>query len=68
MARHSPIRVVIVDHLATSRKNLCRLRLPMRDIDVVGIARTGNESLQLAKGREPHVSVLDPNFPDLDRR
>ncbi len=66
MAHISQIRVMIVDSIAESRKNICKLLLPLPDIEVVGIARDGQESIRLAQVLEPQTILLDPNFSYLD--
>ncbi|HLE29276.1 MAG TPA: response regulator [Anaerolineales bacterium] len=60
------IRVLIVDDIAETRENIRKLLQFEPDIDVVGMARTGKEGIQLAKEAKPHVVLMDINMPDMD--
>ncbi len=63
---HKKIRVIVADDhpLVTEGIQSC---LEIYDhIDIVGLAKTGNEALQLAKETSPHVVIMDINMPDLN--
>ena len=60
------IRVVIVDDTAETRENIRKLLQFESDIEVVGMARTGREGIQIAKETKPHVVLMDINMPDMD--
>ncbi len=60
------IRVLIVDDFAETRENIRKLLQFESDIDVVGMARTGREGIQLAKETRPNVVLMDINMPDMD--
>ncbi len=59
-------RVLIVDDMAETRENIRKLLQFEADIEVVGMARTGREGIQLAKETRPHVVLMDINMPDMD--
>src|SRR5713226_6949726 len=60
------IRVLIVDDFAETRENIRKLLQFESDIDVVGMARSGREGIQLAKETKPNVVLMDINMPDMD--
>jgi len=60
------IRVLIVDDIAETRENIRKLLQYESDVDVVGAARTGRESIQLAQELDPDVVLMDINMPDMD--
>jgi pilus assembly protein CpaE len=60
------IRVLIVDDFAETRENIRKLLQFESDIDVVGMARSGREGIQLAKEFQPNVVLMDINMPDMD--
>jgi pilus assembly protein CpaE len=60
------IRVLIVDDIAETRENIRKLLQFEPDIEVVGMARTGREGIQLAKETRPNVVLMDINMPDMD--
>ena len=57
-----PIRVMVVDPIAARRKVVCGLLLPLPDIEVVGVARGGQESLGLAEVLAPAAILFDPDL------
>jgi pilus assembly protein CpaE len=60
------IRVFVVDNNPETREKV-RTQLRMeKGIDVVGVARTGKEAIDLVQESEPDVVILDVNTPDMD--
>jgi pilus assembly protein CpaE len=66
MAPVEKIRVIIVDDIAETRENIRKLLQFETDVEVVGVARTGREGLDLAKETKPDVILMDINMPDMD--
>ena len=60
------IRVVIVDDVSETRENVRKLLQFESDVDVVGLARTGKEAIQISKDLNPDVVLMDINMPDMD--
>ncbi|HEY76006.1 MAG TPA: MinD/ParA family protein [Thermoflexia bacterium] len=60
------IRVLIVDDVAETRENLRKLLSFDPDIEVVAMASTGEEGVELAKETRPHVVLMDINLPGMD--
>ncbi len=60
------IKVLIVDDIAETRENIRKLLQFEPDIDVVGMARSGKEGIQLAREAKPNVVLMDINMPDMD--
>jgi pilus assembly protein CpaE len=60
------IRVIIVDDIAETRENIRKLLQFESDIEVVGVARTGREGIDLALEVTPDVILMDINMPDMD--
>jgi len=56
------IRVMVVDPVAARRKHICELLLPLPDMEVVGVARDGAESIRLAGVLGPEAIVFDPDL------
>ncbi len=48
-------RVVIVDDIAETRENIRKLLQFEPDVEVVGVARTGREAIDIAKDVKPDV-------------
>ena len=66
MADGEKIRVLIVDDVAETRENLRKLLQFEADIEVVAVARTGREAIQLTLEANPDVVLMDINMPDMD--
>ena len=60
------IRVLIVDDIPETRENLRKLLQFEGDIEVVGAATGGAESIEMARELAPDVVLMDINMPDLD--
>ena len=66
MAEADKTRVLIVDDIAETRENIRKLLQFENDMEVVGVARTGKEAIQLAHEAKPDVVLMDINMPDMD--
>jgi pilus assembly protein CpaE len=60
------IRVLIVDDIPETRDHLTKLLGFESDIEVVGAAASGSESLTMAAKLLPDVVLMDINMPDMD--
>src|SRR3990172_4826288 len=60
------IRVLIVDDVSETRENVRKLLQFESDVDVVGVASTGKEAIQLSQDLNPDVVLMDINMPDMD--
>src|SRR3954468_2128833 len=60
------IRVLIVDDIPETRDHLTKLLGFESDIQVVGSAASGTESISLAGDLLPDVVLMDINMPDMD--
>jgi DNA-binding LytR/AlgR family response regulator len=65
MSEAAPIRVLIADDEPRARQFLEKLLSEHEDVDVVGAARGGIESLQMAQTLTPEAAFLDIHMPDL---
>ncbi len=66
MAVGEKIRVMIVDDVSETRENVKKLLQFESDVDVVGVARTGKEAIQISQELNPDVVLMDINMPDMD--
>ena len=66
MPAGNKIRVIIVDDVSETRENVRKLLQFESDVDVVGLARTGKEAIQLSQELNPDVVLMDINMPDMD--
>jgi pilus assembly protein CpaE len=60
------IRVIIVDDISETRENIRKLLQFEPDVEVVGVARTGREAIDISKDSKPDVLLMDINMPDMD--
>ena len=60
------IRVLIVDDVSETRENVRKLLQFESDVEVVGVARTGKEAIQISLDLQPDVVLMDINMPDMD--
>ena len=66
MGEDDQIRVILVDDIAETRENIRKILQFTAEIEVVGVARTGREAIDIAKEEKPHVILMDINMPDMD--
>ena len=67
MAGSGKIRVLIVDDIAESRDNVARLLRFEPDIEVVGLASTGEQAIEMvADLNNVHIVLMDINMPGMD--
>ena len=60
------IRVLIVDDIPETREHLAKLLSFEPDVEVVGMAASGSEAIELALHMRPDVVLMDINMPDMD--
>ncbi len=60
------IRVLIVDDIPETRENVRKLLAFEADVEVVGVAATGREAVQMARDLQPNIVMMDINMPDMD--
>jgi pilus assembly protein CpaE len=66
MADKKKIRIMIVDDVVESQKNLARLLSFETDMEVIGFAGTGAQAIEEANKQRPDVILMDINMPDMD--
>jgi pilus assembly protein CpaE len=66
MTNVEKISVIIVDDIAETRENIRKLLQFNPNVEVVGVARTGEEGIQVAIETQPDVVLMDINMPDMD--
>jgi YesN/AraC family two-component response regulator len=60
------LQVLIADDIQETRRNT-RMMLGMNpDIEVVAVARNGQQSIDLAQQHKPDLVIMDINMPDID--
>ena len=62
----SAIKVLVVDDISETRDYLRRLLDFESDIEVIGVAATGIEALELAHRLNPDVVLMDIMMPEMD--
>ncbi|MDZ4158630.1 MAG: response regulator [Anaerolineaceae bacterium] len=60
------IQIVIVDDNAETREKLRRLMQFESSFEIAGLARTGQEAIDLCQQLKPDVVIMDINLPDID--
>src|SRR5215210_8839760 len=60
------IKVLVVDDIIDTGSQISKLLAFEQDMEVVGVAGSGQEALQLAATLQPDVVLLDINMPDMD--
>ena len=66
MGAEDVIKVIIVDDIAETRENIRKLLQFESDFEVVGVAKTGKEGIEVARESKPDVILMDINMPDMD--
>lgn len=66
MAGNSEIRVLVADDEPLARRGVRQLLAPHRDIEVVGEARNGTETLMALDELSPDLLFLDVQMPKMD--
>jgi pilus assembly protein CpaE len=66
MVNSGKIRVLVVDDISESRDNVAKLLRFEADIEVVGMAESGEEAIELASQLEPNIVLMDVNMPGMD--
>lgn len=66
MTRRELIRVLVIDDSAFSRQAITRMLETSPLIEVVGVARDGEEALRKARDLEPDLITLDLEMPRMD--
>lgn len=61
----APLRLVVVDDSALYRQLVRNTLREIADVEVVGLARSGREALQLVEELQPDLVTLDVQMPDL---
>ena len=62
----SRIRLLIADDNAEFRKSAEMMVSLERDIQVVSLARDGQEAVEMARSEQPDVAVIDVHMPKVD--
>ncbi len=60
------IRVVVVDDILETREHLAKLLSFETDIEVAGVAGSGQEAIEIATKLTPDVVLMDINMPGMD--
>jgi len=60
------IRVLIVDNNIETREKIRSLLEQEKDLEIINVARSGREAIDMAQETQPDVVVLDVNTPDMD--
>jgi two-component system, NarL family, response regulator LiaR len=66
MTAENKIRVLVADDHAAVRDGFCHLIDEERDLQVVGRASNGEQSVTMAKELQPDVAVIDVSMPGLN--
>ena len=61
-----PLRLIIADDAPEFRKSVRAMIALERDIEVVAVARDGQEAVELAQKHRPDVILMDVNMPRMD--
>ena len=64
--KKTKINVLIADDHALMRQGLKQILELEEDIEVVGLAMNGEETIKLAQQLKPHVILLDINMPQMN--
>lgn len=64
--RKEKIRLLIGDHNQESRENLRQQLFGEAEIEIVGMAASGEETVQMALEQQPDIVLLDTHLPGID--
>jgi DNA-binding NarL/FixJ family response regulator len=59
------LKVVIADDTAAIRDSMSNLISRLPDVEIVGLAQTGTQALELIRTLKPDVATLDIRMPEL---
>ena len=62
----TPVRVIVVDDSEVYRYALCSVVSATRGFEVVGVASSGREALDLVASADAQLVLLDVQMPELD--
>jgi len=62
----SPLRLLIADDSVEFRKSVRAMLAFEKNVEVVAVARDGQEAVEMARHFQPDVAVMDVNMPRLD--
>lgn len=60
------LRVLIADDTPTIREGMSNLISRLEDVEIVGLAKTGTQALEMIRTLRPHVATLDIRMPELN--
>lgn len=60
------IELLIVDDIPETRENLKKLLYFENDIEVIGVAKSGEEAIEMVQELYPDVVLMDINMPGID--
>jgi len=60
------LRVLIADDTAAIRDSLSALVARIPDVQIVGLAETGTQALEMIRTLKPHVATLDIRMPEIN--
>lgn len=66
MASTDKIKVIIVDDILETRETIRRALQLEPSVEIVGVARNGQEAIELVDESRPDVVIMDINMPDMD--
>lgn len=66
LGKRSGIRLVIADDIEQTRENIRKLLLFESTVEIVGVAASGREAVDIVTETQPDVVLLDINMPDMD--
>jgi len=63
---HEKLRILIADDVQVTRRNTRLMLAEHPMVDVVAIARDGEEAVKLARKHMPDIAIMDINMPKMD--
>jgi YesN/AraC family two-component response regulator len=61
-----PLRIIIADDAPEFRKSVRAMMALERDIEIVAVARDGQEAVELSEKHKPDLVLMDINMPRMD--